>query len=163
MPAWKEEYGRSERHFISGGGRGGRRKRIISLEGSQAPPALPSDRSSLKLKTLVWSEYRPRNFDWHVNVNEPNLGGIIWRSSKQGDGFHKFKWGGLHEKYAVATWVLGTSQHLLYDKGKLKKKLYGDGRSEDLPNRPTERSLESGEKKEGNLQALPSTCVLLLY
>jgi hypothetical protein len=41
---------------------------------------------------------------------------------------------------AVATWNLGISQHLLYDKGKLKNKLYRDCRSDDL-------SLESGTKR----------------
>jgi hypothetical protein len=31
------------------------------------------------------------------------------------------KLGGLHEKHAVATWNLGTSQHLLKDRGKPRK------------------------------------------
>lgn len=147
MPTWKEECGRSERHFISGcGGGEGWKKDDHFFRRFEALPAHPSDRSSLKLKTLVWREYGPRNFDWHVTANESNLGRIIWWSSKQGDYIHKFKWGGLHEKYTVATWVLGTSQHLLYDKGKLKKELCRDDRSEDLRDRPTDLSLESGKK-----------------
>jgi hypothetical protein len=34
----------------------GGRKSIILLEGSQASPACPSDKSSMKVKTLEWLE-----------------------------------------------------------------------------------------------------------
>jgi hypothetical protein len=40
-----------ERHFIF---RGGGRKGITSLEGSQATPARPYDRNNVKVKMLVW-------------------------------------------------------------------------------------------------------------
>jgi hypothetical protein len=42
-------WGRSDRHFISGG-----RKGILLLEGSQEMPARPSDKYRMRVKTLGW-------------------------------------------------------------------------------------------------------------
>jgi hypothetical protein len=43
--------GKSERHFIVGS-----RKSIILLEGSQAVPVRPSDKSRVKVNALGWLE-----------------------------------------------------------------------------------------------------------
>jgi hypothetical protein len=62
--------GRNVWHFIAGEGR----KSVISLEGSQASPARPADKGTVKVKTLGWSEVAALNhcnvftFDWLLNV-----------------------------------------------------------------------------------------------
>jgi hypothetical protein len=46
-----KSHGRSEKHFILGG-----RKSTILLGSSQASPTRPSDKGSVKVKTLEWLE-----------------------------------------------------------------------------------------------------------
>jgi len=46
----------------------------------------------------------------------------------------KFKFGGLHEKHVVATWIFGTISAFAYRHRETKRNLCRGGRSQDLQN-----------------------------
>jgi hypothetical protein len=75
------------------------------LEGSQATPARPYGRNNVKVKTL-WLQTNSEilYFEFLIFLS------IIWGKNRlhpqQGVILMSLKSGGLHEKHAVATWIV---------------------------------------------------------
>jgi hypothetical protein len=99
---------------------------ITVLEGSQASPARPSDKDSMKMCTLECLEVVAWDGAAEFWFSELIVNYIIWNDNSETFtaeefNFDEFKSGGLHEKHALATWNLGTIPAFAWRNRKIKK------------------------------------------